>query len=98
MSESKWSEKLLTKWKDGDVPSQIDELQRVYKKWIVICVAITLVGVGMMMATQNPRGIAISLFLAITGMVNIALMKTWAHIKLSMLRVVWESQKKAHSG
>jgi hypothetical protein len=98
MAGSKWSEKLLTKWKDSDVPSQIDELQCVYKKWIIICAVITVGGVVMMMTNDNPRSIAMSLFLAITGMVNIALIKTWVHIKLSMLRVVWALQKEAHSG
>ncbi len=93
MAESKWSEKLIAKWQDRDVPSQIDELQRVYKKWIVVCALITGGGTGLMMTTPNPRAIALGLFLAITGVVNIVLMKTWAHIKLSMLRVVWELQR-----
>ncbi len=93
MAESQWSEKLIAKWQDRDIASQIDKLQSVYKKWIVVCIAITGGGAGMMMTPDNPRVIAMGLFLAITGMVNIALMKTWAHIKLSMLRVVWEIQE-----
>lgn len=100
MAESKWSEKLIAKWNDCDIPNQVDEVQRVYTKWIVICIAITAGGGAMMMATSNPRIIALGLFLAVTGMVNVALMKTWAHIKLSMLRVVLELQKEkeVHSG
>jgi hypothetical protein len=100
MAESQWSEKLIAKWRDRDVPSQIDELQLVYKKWIIVCALITGGGAAMMMTTPNPRVIALGLFLAITGMVNVVLMKIWAHIKLSMLRVVWELQKEreAHSG
>ena len=100
MAKSQWSEKLIAKWQDRDIASQIDKLQSVYRKWVTVCIAITAGGTGMMMTTDNSRVIAIGLFLAITGMVNIALMKTWSHIKISMLRVVWEiqEQKKAHSG
>jgi len=93
MAESKWSEKLMTKWQDRDVSSQIDVLQRVYRKWVIVCIIMTGGGAGMMCTTDNSRIIAMGLFLAITGMVNVALMKTWAHIKLSMLRVVWELQR-----
>ena len=100
MAESKWSEKLIAKWNEGDIPNQVDEVQRVYTKWIVICIAITAGGGAMMTATSNPRIIALGLFVAVTGMLNVALMKTWAHIKLSMLRVVLELQKEkeVHSG
>jgi len=95
MADSKWSEKLMAKWENRDIAGQIDELQRVFRKWMVICIAITVGGAGMMMTTSNTQTIALGLFLAITGIVNVALMKTWAHIKLSMLRVVWELQRDA---
>ncbi len=93
MADSKWSEKLMAKWENRDIAGQIDEVQREFKKWIVICIAITGGGAGMMMTTSNVRIVALGLFLAITGIVNVALMKVWAHIKLSMLRVVWELQR-----
>jgi len=93
MAESAWSEKLIGKWQERDVAGQIDELQRVYKKWSVVCVLIAGGGAGMMCSTDNPRILAFGLFVAMTGMVNVALMKTWAHVKISMLRIVWELQR-----
>ena len=99
MLESKWSEKLIDKWKDGNIPNQLDELQRVYKRGILVCIGITAGGIALMCSTGYLRIIALGLLLAITGMVNIVLMKIWVHIKHSMLRVIWEmqQQRKGHS-
>ncbi len=93
MSESKWSEKLINKWQESDIPGQIDEIQGIYNRWMTICAGITLVGLGVIIATPGIRIIALGLFIAITGVVFIALMKIWAYIKLSMLRVIWKMQE-----
>ncbi len=100
MGKGRWSESLAEKWKDRNVQHQVDKLQRVYNRSNIVAIAFTAGGAGMMTATANPRIIAFGLFLAITGMVNIVLLKTWAHVRLSMLRVIWELQENRgdHSG
>ena len=99
MLESKWSEKLIEQWKDGNIPNQLDKLQRLYKRGILVCMGIIAAGIAMMLSTESLRIIALGLLLAITGTVNIVLMKIWIHIKHSMLRVIWElqEQRKSHS-
>ena len=90
MAEVRWSEQLFAMWQQDDIAGQIDELQRVYKKWIPRCAILTACGGGLMCATSYPTAIALGLLVAISGVLTIALMKTWAHIKLSMFRVIWE--------
>jgi len=102
MAQTKW-DKLISKWYDGDVPSQIDELQRVCKRWEPVCIVILGAGLGLMCLSamiSNHWVIAWGLFLAITGMVGMALIKIWVHIKLSTLRLIRElqEQKTSHSG
>jgi hypothetical protein len=97
MAESKWSGKLISKWQEGDVPSRIDGLQSLYKRWILVFIALAGGGSGMMCATANPRVVALGLLLAISGAVSVALTKTWASIKLSMLHVIWELHERKHA-
>ncbi len=100
MTQSKWSERVLAQWESVTVTEYIDDIQRLYKKWTVICVALVAGGAAMIATTSNPRLLAFGLFLSIAGIVNIAVTKLWVHTKMSMLRIVYELQKKhqAHTG
>ena len=93
MVELKWSEKLIDKWKDGDIPNQLDELQHVYRRSILVCIGMTAGGIALMCSTAYLRIIALGLLLAISGILSIVLMKIWVHIKHSMFRVIWELQQ-----
>jgi hypothetical protein len=99
MSQSKWSERILAQWESVAVTEYIDGVQQLYKKWMVVCVAIVTGGAAMIAASSNPRLIAFGLFLAMAGIINIAVTKLWVHMKLSMIRIIYELQKKhqAHS-
>jgi hypothetical protein len=100
MTQSKWSERFLAQWESVTVTEYIDDIQRLYKKWTFVCVALVAGGAAMMAASSNPRLVAFGLFLSIAGIVNIAVTKLWVHTKLSMLRIIYELQKKnqAHPG
>lgn len=100
MTQSKWSERILAQWESVTVIEYVDDIQRLYKKWIIVCVALVAGGAAMMAASSNPRLVAFGLFLSIAGIVNIAVTKLWVHVKFSMLRIVYELQKKhpSHSG
>jgi hypothetical protein len=89
----------MTQWESVTVSEHIDAIQRLYRKWIVLCVALVAGGAAMMMVTSNPRLVAFGLFLSLTGSINIAVTKLWVHMKLSMFRVIHELQKQhqAHS-
>ena len=100
MATRKWSQ-AFTEYKTiDDIRAKVDKMQKLFNKWNVVCVAITAGGAGIMTATGNLRIIAFGLFLALTGVINIAVMKLWAHTRLSMYRIIWEmqNQKEAHSG
>lgn len=94
MFESKWSEILINKWQDHDIPGQIDELQRSYRHWFILCAVLALGGMAVMRYSSNYRLIAVGLLLAITGILLIVLLKIWVHIKLSTLRMIWEMQER----
>ena len=96
----KWSECFVEKWQSTSVTEQLDAVQKNYYKWIVWC--FVLIGAGMgggLAMINNPdhkiatTGLFIGLFLAITGIVNFAVLRLWAHTRLAMLRIVWEMQK-----
>jgi hypothetical protein len=90
---TKWSELLTEKWRVWDVKHTADELQRTYNRWNIVGVLMTLVGAVIICITDDPRIIGIGVFLALTGMINVAIMKTWVHTKLSMLHVIWEMRR-----
>ena len=94
MSQTKWSERILVQWESVTVTEYIDDIQQIYKKWTVICIALVAGGAATMAASSNPRLVAFGLFLSIAGIVNIAVTKLWVHTKLSMLRIIYELQKK----
>jgi hypothetical protein len=94
MTQSKWSERVLAQWESVTVTEYIDDIQRLYKKWTVICIALVAGGAAMIATASNPRLVAFGLFLSIAGIVNIAVTKLWVHTKMSMLRIVYELQKK----
>jgi hypothetical protein len=90
----------MAQWESVTVTEYIDGIQQLYKKWTVICVVIVTGGAAMIAVSSNPRLVAFGLFLALTGIINIAVTKLWVHMKLSMIRIVHELQKKhqEHTG
>ena len=93
MGQSTWSERIMTQWESGTIAEHIDDIQRLYRKSLIICAAFVAGGAALMMATSNQRLIAFGIFLALTGIINIAVTKIWIHVKMSMFRVVFELQK-----
>ena len=98
MFESQWSKILISKWQDHDIPGQIDKLERAYRLWFIVCAILILGGMAIIYFSSNSRDIAFGLFLGIWGIVSMALIKLWVHIKLSILRIIREllEQRKVH--
>jgi len=64
MTQFKWSECFLAQWESIAVTEYIDEIQQIYKKWIIICIALVAGGASMMAVSSNPRLVAFGLFLS----------------------------------
>jgi hypothetical protein len=94
MADSGWAATLMFQWQRRDVSSQINEVMSVYRRYLPMCVAFSLVGVLIMAFGGSPRIITLGSFVALTGIIGAVLMKTWVHIKLSMLRIVWELRER----
>jgi len=97
MTQTKWSERVLAQWDSITVTEYIDGVQQLYKKWMVVCVIIVTGGAATIAVSSNPRLVAFGLFLAMTGIINITVTKLWVHTKLSMIRIIYELQKKNHA-
>ena len=97
MIHSKWSQRIVEQWKSVSVHEYIDGIQQLYKKWMIICAVIVTGGAAMIAASSNPRMIAFGLFLSTAGIINIAVTKLWVHMKLSMIRIVYELREKNQS-
>ena len=93
MASKKWSEQLVEKWNNGSVPEQIDEIQRLYGMWCWLPVCIAALGGGLLAVSQNTKMVGGGVCLVLIGILNVTLLKLWAHTKLSMLRIVWEMRK-----
>jgi hypothetical protein len=89
----KWSEMLDEQWQVWDVKRRADELQRTYHVWNAVGILMTIVGAVIICVSEDTRIVGLGLFLALTGMINVAIMKIWVHTKMSMLHVIWEMRR-----
>ena len=70
-----------------DIPDKVKKLESSFWIWLGISSLITILGILIMMVSQQSN---FGLFFAIVGVVNIALIKIWAHIWLSTYRILWD--------
>ena len=89
----KWSEMLDEQWQVWDVKRRADELQRAYHVWNAAGILMTIIGAVIICVSDDTRIVGLGLFLALTGMINVAIMKIWVHTKMSMLHVIWEMRR-----
>lgn len=73
----------------ADVPEQVRKVEKRY--WFSLCVSVVIMvaGIGMMMQSDRSNW---GLFFAMTGCINIALIKIWAHIRLAFYQMLLEVQ------
>ena len=71
-----------------------DKTQITFWIYMVILVAITLGGLHVLMHATETRAMLTGLFMALVGIINIALIKIWAHIRLVMFYIIWDSQNR----
>jgi hypothetical protein len=71
-----------------DVPERVRKTEIRYWCSLAAAVLCLSVGIALMATSQSLFG----LFLAVSGVVNIALVKLWAHIRLATYQIILELQ------
>ena len=77
-----------------DILGRVHKTQITFWIYMVILVAITLGGLHVLMHATETRAMLTGLFMALVGIINIALIKIWAHIRLVMFYIIWDSQNR----
>ena len=82
-----------------DILKKVRTIEILYWIFLLLSVIITLWGVLIMILVpaNNIKALFLGLFLAIDGIIQITLIKIWAHIKLSMYRIIWDSKNRIES-
>lgn len=89
MSLIGWSRKFEQYQAITDVPARVRKTEIWYWCSLVVGLAILLAGIGMMAQSSQSQ---VGLFLAVCGVVDIALIKLWAHIRLATYQIIMELQ------
>ncbi|MHC5061675.1 MAG: hypothetical protein ACYTFK_11405 [Planctomycetota bacterium] len=91
-----WAERFKEQPTCDDVLKKVRKTETVYWIYVVIFILVGLHGLNTML--QAPEGNlkehVMGLFLALFGLIQITLMKIWAHIRLAMLYQIWDSQNR----
>lgn len=75
-----------------DILKKVRKVEIQYWIYLIISILIAITGINNMLnAPDNDfKEIAMGLFLAIAGVLQIALIKLWAHIKLTTYFIIWD--------
>jgi len=79
-----------------DILKKVRKTEITYWIFIVLFVLMTIGGINII--AEAPEGDlkehVMGLFLALFGIIQITLMKIWAHIRLTTLYLIWDSQNR----
>lgn len=82
-----------------DIPGKITALEMEYKKWDWINTGLIFLGFGIILCSLGGSRMIQNILLgsgiiiAITGLINIAVLKIWMHVKISMYQLMLEFRK-----
>ena len=91
-----WAESFKEQPTCENILKKIQTIEMLYWIFLLLSVIIALWGIGIMILVpaDNLKALFLGLFLAIDGSLQVTLIKIWAHIKLSMYRIIWDSQNR----
>lgn len=91
-----WAEGFKEQPTCEDVLKKVRKTEITYWIWLAVCVFITIGGLNTIAKAPegNLKQHVMGLFLALLGIIQITLMKIWAHIRLAMLYQIWDSQNR----
>jgi uncharacterized Tic20 family protein len=91
-----WAENFKEQPTCEDIPKKVRNAEIKYWIFLVISIALTIAGINMVIAApeNSIKQHTIGLILTIAGLINIALMKLWAHIILTTYYLIWDSKNR----
>jgi hypothetical protein len=91
-----WADKLetLKELTYEDIRKQVRKIESYYWVYVVIAVILGSVGVIMFQSSANNSNALLGLFLAVTGVIQIALNRISTQIKLSIIYITWINKKR----
>lgn len=91
-----WAESFKEQPTCEDILKRVTKAEIKYWIFLVLSIAITLWGINIVTNApeNNPKEYTIGLILAIAGLINIALIKLWAHIILTTYFIIWDSKNR----
>jgi len=91
-----WAKAFEEKPTCKDILKSVRRIEIMYWVYAIILAMITLNGIGMFMDAEpdDIKSHTLGLFIAMVGLVHIAVIKIWANIKISMLYTMWDSQNR----
>ena len=94
-----WAESFKEQPTCEDILKRVKKAEIKYWIFLVLSIAITLWGINIVTNApeNNPKEYTIGLILAIAGLINIALIKLWAHIILTTYFIIWDSKNRIES-
>jgi len=91
-----WAESFKETPTCEDILKKVRTIEIMY--WIFLLLSIIIAVWGVMIIilapADNLKALFLGLFLAIDGCLQVSLIKIWAHIKLSMFRIIWDRNNK----
>lgn len=77
-----------------DILGRVRKTEIIYWVYMVALIALTLGGLHSLMNSTGTKEMLMGLFMALVGIINIALIKLWAHVRLVMYYIIWDSQNR----
>ena len=79
-----------------DVLKKVRKTEITYWIWLVMFVVVTIGGLNTIAKAPEDdlKEHVMGLFLSLFGIIQITLMKIWAHIRLTTLYLIWDSQNR----
>ncbi len=94
-----WAERFKEQPTCENILKKVRKTEILYWVFLVLSVCIAVWGYNILnnAPEDNLKQHAIGLLLAIVGIVNVAVIKLWAHIILTMYFIIWDSQNRIES-
>ena len=94
-----WAERFKQTPTCDDILKRVRKTEILYWIFLVLSVCIAIWGYSILKNApeDNLKQHAIGLLLAIVGIVNVAVIKLWAHIILTMYFIIWDSKNRIES-
>ena len=91
-----WAEAFKEQPTCKNILKKVKTIEIIY--WICLLLSCIIAVWGiliiLLVPADNTKAQFLGLFLAIDGCIQVSLIKIWAHIKLSMLRIIWDNQNR----